>query len=151
MIAVRNHEKPLHVSDLKRFFQGVWRLERRIDDRRAGQQGSLSGEAVFIPDGAGLLYSEDGRMVIGGHDGTATQTYRYTFPDAGRAAVSFRDGRFFHDLDLRTGAWSCTHLCDPDRYDGEFTVLGPDTWRVVWKVTGPRKDLTLDSTYRRAL
>ncbi len=151
MVAVENLQKPLQVKDLKGFLYGAWRLERRIDDRRAGQQGGLSGTAVFETEGAGLLYREEGRLILGGHDGPALQSYRYGFPAAGRAAVAFADGRFFHDLDLTGGAWACVHLCDPDRYDGEFTALDANCWRVVWKVTGPRKDLTLDSTYRRAL
>ncbi len=141
----------LQISDLKKFLQDSWRLERVLDDRRGGQQGRLSGQALFAPLESDLLYREEGRLTIGDHAGPAEQSYRYTFPAADRAAVHFRDGRFFHDLDLSRGSWSCTHLCDPDRYEGEFTVLDADTWRVVWRVTGPRKDLTLDSTYRRAL
>ncbi len=141
----------IQISDLREFLQGSWRLERRIDDRRAGQAGRLSGKATFTAEGADLLYREEGRLTFGGHEGPALQSYRYTFPRAARAAVHFRDGRLFHELDLSRGAWACTHLCDPDRYEGEFSVMDADTWRVVWRVTGPRKDLTLDSTYRRAL
>ncbi len=147
----------INIRDLKGFLQGVWWLSRRLDDRRAGQQGELTGSAVFSPDGPNdLHYSEKGRLVIGEranpqHEGPALQSYRYAFPEAGRAVVRFGDGRLFHELDLSGGRWDCTHLCDPDRYEGSFTVLGPDSWRVVWRVAGPRKDLTLDSTYRRAL
>jgi hypothetical protein len=88
---------------------------------------------------------------MGGHEGPAEQVHRYAFDGPARARVHFRDGRFFHDLDLAAGRWTATHLCAPDRYDGDFTALGPDSWRVVWRVTGPRKDLILDSSYRRAL
>ncbi|WP_340118848.1 DUF6314 family protein [Pelagibius sp. 7325] len=138
------------------FLHGIWRLERSLDDRRAGQRGSLNGEAVFTEQGGDLLYREAGHLSIGGHahpvyEGPALQSYRYAFPASARAAVHFRDGRFFHDLDLTGGAWGCVHLCGPDRYEGAFTVLDADTWRVVWRVTGPRKDLILDSSYRRAL
>ena len=146
----------LQISDLKGFLEGQWELKRRLDDRHADQQGRLTGAAVFSADGADLQYREAGRLVIGGpadpvHEGPALQSYRYAFPAPQRASVHFRDGRYFHDLDLSGGAWRCTHLCDPDRYEGAFTVLDADTWRVVWTVAGPRKDLTLDSTYRRGL
>ncbi|WP_193369185.1 DUF6314 family protein [Pelagibius marinus] len=144
-------ENFFQISDLKEFLQGSWALERRLDDRRAGQQGRLSGQALFAPLEGDLLYREEGRLTIGEHVGPAEQSYRYSFPALDRATVHFRDGRFFHDLDLSSGTWACTHLCDPDRYQGEFSVLDADTWRVIWHVTGPRKDLTLDSTYRRAL
>lgn len=139
------------VNDLREFLKGVWWLRRQLHDHRAGEQGQLVGSAVFSVDGAGLHYAEKGSLAIGGHEGPAEQSYRYAFPAAQRGAVHFRDGRFFHDLDLSTGAWHCVHLCDPDRYEGRFTVLDADSWRAVWRVTGPRKDLTLDSTYRRAL
>ena len=145
-------EKLFEVSDLKGFLKGVWWLTREVDDRRAGERGRLTGSAVFSPDGPGdLHYSEKGRLVIGAHDGPALQSYRYVFPETGRAVVHFSDGRLFHELNLSAGRWDCSHDCDPDRYEGAFTVLGPDAWRVVWRVQGPRKDLTLDSTYRRAL
>jgi hypothetical protein len=139
------------ISDLKGFLEGKWRLERRLDDRRAGQQGSLTGTAVFAAERDDLLYSEEGRLVIGQHDGPAEQVHRYAFDASWRALVHFRDGRFFHDLDLTAGRWTATHLCAPDRYDGDFTAPDGDSWRVVWRVTGPRKDLILDSSYRRAL
>lgn len=144
-------KESFQVNDLKGFLEGGWHLERRIDDRRAGDRGRFDGGAVFHAEEGSLLYREDGRLVIGDHGGPAMQFYAYTFPDKGRAEVCFRDGRPFHDLDLTTGRWTTTHLCDPDRYEGEFTVLDADTWRVAWQVTGPRKDLVLDSTYRRAL
>lgn len=89
--------------------------------------------------------------MFGDYAGAALQSYRYAFATAARAAVNFADGRFFHDLDLSSGAWCCTHLCDPDRYDGDFAALGAEVWRVVWTVAGPRKDLVLDSTYCRRL
>lgn len=148
---MENEGNTLQINDLKRFLHGKWRLERSLDDCRAGQRGSLSGEAVFTEEGGDLLYREAGRLSIGCHEGPALQSYRYAFPAPARAAVHFRDGRFFHDLDLAGGAWDCVHLCDPDRYEGAFTALDADTWRVVWRVTGPRKDLILDSSYRRTL
>ncbi len=144
-------KESFQVKDLKGFLQGVWRLKRRIDDRRAAQQGRLDGTARFEAEAEGLLYREEGRLVIGSHDGPALQSYRYTFPTAQRAQVRFADGRDFHELDLGKGAWACTHLCGEDRYIGDFSLLGPDAWRVVWQVGGPRKDLVLDSSYRRAL
>lgn len=144
-------EKPFLVNNLPAFLQGEWHLERRVWDRRVGQEGRLTGSARFLPEAGGLLYREEGRLTFGDHEGPALQSYRYAFPAPGRAAVHFADGRFFHDLDLTAGRWTATHLCEPDRYDGAFAALGPDAWRAVWTVAGPRKDLVLDSTYRRRL
>ncbi|HIP77573.1 MAG TPA: hypothetical protein EYH07_03800 [Kiloniellaceae bacterium] len=153
---MRNPDSVFFISVLKGFLQGSWNLVRTIDDRRARQDGALTGTASFTAAGAELVYQEEGRLVIGDpanpvYAGPVLQSYRYAFPAPPKAEVRFRDGRFFHDLDLSQGLWACTHLCDPDRYAGEFTVLDADRWRVVWTVTGPRKEQTLDSTYRRAL
>lgn len=139
------------IRELKSFLQGDWHLKRCIDDRRRGDRGHFEGGAAFLAEGNLLLYREDGRLSIGEHDGPAMQFYTYSFPETGKADVSFRDGRPFHGLDLTGGRCAATHLCDPDRYEGEFQALDADTWRAVWTVTGPRKDLRLDSTYRRAL
>ena len=139
------------INALCAFLQGEWNLERRVQDHRVGHDGRLTGAAVFLPQEGGLLYREEGRFSIGEHEGPALQSYRYAFPSLARAEVSFSDGRFFHDLDLTAGTWRCTHLCGDDRYDGDFAALGADVWRVVWTVKGTRKDLVLDSTYRRRL
>ncbi len=151
MVAVDERRWPFQVNDLKDFLEGLWSLERRIDDCRAGQAGRLCGKAVFTAEGAELVYREEGRLRFGDHEGPALQSYRYGFPTPARAAVHFSDGRSFHELDLSRGVWTCTHLCDPDRYEGRFLVPDADTLRVVWKVMGPRKEQRLDSTYRRAL
>src|SRR3546814_5599107 len=53
--AVDHEERLFQVSDLKAFLQGEWSLERRVQDRRAAQDGRLSGAAAFTADGSGLL------------------------------------------------------------------------------------------------
>lgn len=139
------------VNDLRKFLEGKWEVSRQIDDRRLDQLGRFDGSAGFAVDGDDLIYDEDGELRLGTHKGPAFQTYRYTFPSKRQAEVCFADGRPFHDLDLSNGAWACTHLCGEDRYEGAFTALDRDSWRVIWRVRGPRKDLRLDSHYSRAL
>src|SRR3546814_2155161 len=58
--AVDHEERLFQVSDLKAFLQGEWSLERRVQDRRAAQDGRLSGAAAFTADGSGLLCREEG-------------------------------------------------------------------------------------------
>ncbi len=144
-------EENIKINDLKNFLQGEWRLERRIEDGRSGIPGSLTGQASFAPRADGLSYCEEGLLTLGDHCGAAHQAYCYEFVSPGCAAVRFTDGRLFHHLDLTAGIWHCRHLCGDDCYDGLFTALGAESWRVVWSVAGPRKDLRLDTTYRRAL
>lgn len=146
-----SRETPFEVSDLRAFLEGEWEVFRQIDDRRLDQLGGFEGSASFAVDGDDLIYDEDGELRLGTHKGPAFQTYRYTFPSKRQAEICFADGRPFHDLDLSNGAWACMHLCGEDQYEGAFTALERDSWRVIWRVRGPRKDLRLDSRYSRAL
>src|SRR3546814_9819374 len=75
------------INDLRTFLQGEWNLEGRVQDRRAGQDGALTGAATFAAAGAGLLYREEGRLTIAGHEGPALQAYRYAFSGPARAMV----------------------------------------------------------------
>lgn len=137
------------VSDLKAFLQGNWKLERGLEDALRDETGALVGEASFVATGGGLDYREEGILSLGDHRGAAHQAYRYDFPALGHAAVSFTDGRFFHDLDLTAGIWICRHRCSDDDYAGEFRALNADRLQVLWRVKGPRKDMLLDGLYHR--
>ena len=68
-------------------------------------------------------------------------------PAADGWLVAFEDGRPFHALDLEGGP--VEHQCGEDRYSGEYRLRGRDTLDVHWRVTGPRKDLEIATTYRR--
>ena len=139
------------VADLRAFLIGRWRIERRIDDRRRGERGRFAGTGTYTPDGDGLLYEEIGQFTLPGHRGEAEQRHRYHFPTAGRALVHFRDGGFFHDLDLTAGTWQADHPCGEDLYAGSFRAGGPDRWTQIWTVSGPRKALVLTTDFGRAL
>ena len=137
------------VADLRAFLTGRWRIERVIDDRRRGQPGRFAGTGTYAPDGGGLVYEEIGQLTLAGHRGAAEQRHRYGFPAIGRAVVCFRDGGFFHDLDLTDGTWRADHPCGEDVYAGSFRVTGPDRWTQIWTVSGPRKALVLTTDFSR--
>ena len=139
----------LRVEDLRPYREGGWALKRAITEERWKQRGTLEGHAAFMPEHDGLLYRETGRMQLDNYDGRATRAYRFAFPEPYLAQVSFMDGRHFHDLDLRSGEAEAVHLCGRDRYEGCFQVIGPDHWRVFWRVEGPHKALQIQSCYRR--
>ncbi|MFE1765683.1 DUF6314 family protein [Streptomyces angustmyceticus] len=142
---------PYPVPDAAAYLGGRWRIERTVYDLRAGVEGSFRGTAEFRPDpaGAGLLHVEEGHLRWGGAEQPASRTLRLRPRPDGTAEVEFADGRPFHDLDLRTGRWNTVHPCAADRYAGSFTVTGPDTWHLEWRVAGPAKDHLLRSHYRR--
>jgi len=124
------------------FLAGRWRVHRRLTDLETGTEGRFDGVADFGLDGT---WVETGRLRFGAYDGEARRVLRVV-----AGGVEFEDGRPFHPLDLTGGACAVEHLCGEDRYAGEYCVLGPDALRVVWFVTGPRKQQVIESVYRRA-
>lgn len=132
-----------------RYFAGGWDLWRRIIDRRAGVTGRLSGIARFQLDQSRFNYEESGLLRYGSHSGMASQSYRWDILDNGQIEVRFKDGRLFHRLDLSDGMATVDHQCAADHYRGFYRLLSEDRWVASWHVTGPRKDLTLVSLFRR--
>jgi hypothetical protein len=139
------------VADALGYLAGRWRVSRTVRDLTAGESGRFDGVADFTPDGAGgLAHAEHGTFLWRGTARAASREHRWGPGPDGTALAAFPDGRPFHDLDLRTGRWRTVHGCPPDRYEGEFTVLGPDRWRVVWRVAGPAKNLLLTTVHQRS-
>ncbi|MEU6825068.1 DUF6314 family protein [Streptomyces atriruber] len=143
------------VPDVLAHLAGEWHVERTVRDLADGSEGRFTGTTLFsplpAPDQGGLLHHESGTFTWHGTARPAERTLRF-LPGAaaGTALVEFADGRFFHDLDLRTGRWTTDHPCVDDLYRGEFEVIGADHWRSRWRVGGPAKDLLLVTEYRRA-
>ena len=122
-------------------------MQRALRDRRSAQSGEFTGTARFVPDGGGLRWIEEGRIRFGGHEGPAARRLAIV-PAAEGWLGTVADGRPFHALDLEGGP--VEHRCGADRYAGAYRLRDPDTLEVRWRVTGPRKDLEIATTYRRA-
>jgi hypothetical protein len=133
------------------FLRGDWDVERRISDRRGGQDGAFRGTASFraTADGCGLEYTEDGELRFGSHCGPARRRLIFCGREDGAADVRFADGREFYRLDLRQGNWQADHPCRADSYHVTITRLSPDSFTETWQVAGPGKDYELETTYRR--
>lgn len=126
-------------------FAGRWTVLRRIDDRRAGQDGVFRGTALFTPAPEGLRYHEDGTLTLGqGVPLRATRDYLWRL-DEGRIAVDHGDGRAFHSFD--PGCPVAEHLCGRDLYRVEYDFDRWPLWRVIWVVTGPVKDYRMITDY----
>jgi hypothetical protein len=131
-------------------FAGTWQLHRAISDRR-GPDAVFEGRATLHPAGTdGLDYQEVGQMRVG--DGApllAERRYGWRFDTAG-VAVSFADGRAFHRFVPEGHAQGSDHPCGADLYRVRYDFTRWPDWSATWEVTGPRKDYTSVSHYRRA-
>jgi hypothetical protein len=130
-------------------------LQRRIVHHQTGQVASITGtvswQHVSEPDAVPmLLYRETGVMQLATYTGNATQTYYYEFPHDAVAEVSFSDRRFFYTLDLTTSHCDIRHVCGEDIYSGVFEAISETTYQQSWRVIGPRKDYTSETTFSRS-
>lgn len=137
------------VTDLPGYLTGRWRLDREIHEPDGTPIGTFTGTATFTADGEVLDYAESGTLATGGYSGPAHRALRYHVTGPGQAEVYFDYGEFFHDLDLRHGAWRTDHPCSADLYRGEFHTHDADRWTQAWTVSGPTKNHVLRTTYHR--
>ena len=96
---------------------------------------------------SGLAYHETGLLTLGSAAPvTATRDYLWRW-QAGRICVDYVDGRPFHDFN--PAAPSAHHHCLPDDYTVTYDFSDWPRWHAHWRVTGPRKDYTMISRYKR--
>lgn len=129
-------------------FEGDWRLDRVIEDSRAGVTGHLTGQACWRPGQGGLILTETGELRYGeGAPMRAARRYLWR-SEAGGVAVYFEDGRPFHWFSADAPA--AHHDCPPDDYRVAYRFDDWPNWTATWDVTGPRKEYRMVSRYRPA-
>lgn len=132
--------------------RGRWRIVRTVDDRLAGLKGDFEGVATFLATAEPhvLDYLEIGTINFGPFAHAAERRYRWRCRGPDRATVLFEDGRFFHRVQPEGRIAAVSHTCGRDLYEGRYVFESDDCWHLQWRVTGPRKDYTMDSTYTAA-
>ena len=131
-------------------FEGTWRIVRRINDHRARSTITGEGSAVFSPEGAGLLYTEELQLQFPGQP-AIQGSRRYCWAEAdGHVQVVFADGRPFHRIDLDMDVPEDVHHCDPDTYAVTYDLKGWPDWSTVWRVAGPNKNYTMATSFTRS-
>lgn len=128
------------------WFRGRWQMVRIIENVTEGIIGEFWGECDFAPDGKGLACSEAGVLRFRGADYHSGRVSLWRFPSNGRIDVLYDDGRPFHRFQL--DAPRAEHLCGDDVYRVSYD-FGIETWLSVWDVTGPSKDYSMTTRYRR--
>jgi Family of unknown function (DUF6314) len=132
-------------------FAGHWKVDREIEDARAGRTGRFTGRAEFRAVDDGLAYREEGTLVMGqGPALAAARAYFWREAGAGAIEVRFEDGRLFHRFCADDPDPAAEHDCPPDRYRVRYDFARWPRWRAEWRVNGPRKDYVTVTRYRRA-
>ena len=143
-------------ADLRSYLLGSWSVDRTLWDRSADSRGTFTGVATFIgmDDGA-LRFREVGTVhwaAPGGEPFTGPAQREYVLRASDRPdtlEVYFRDGRPFHRMSFVPADDSELHWCDPDTYRVKYSLVSRDEYRYSWDVSGPAKDLLLESILRR--
>jgi hypothetical protein len=131
---------------------GAWSFDRVIEG-----QGSMMGLATFRPlDAECLAYREQGCLKL--QNGTELEAEReYVFRKRDRGfEVFFKETppRLFHTIELTASdggvlSGSAGHLCNLDHYQSTYIFRGDGGFVIRHIVSGPRKDYTMITTYRR--
>jgi hypothetical protein len=132
-------------------FEGDWRIDRVIEDIRAGRTGRLTGTASFTRLPEGLAYVEEGKLTL--RDAppmTATRRYLWRDGGANTIEVLFSDGRFFHRFYADETRPAAEHACPPDRYRVRYDFTRWPRWQAEWRVQGPAKDYAMVTRYAPA-
>lgn len=149
----RNNNVPQMEQSLYDTLHGNWSVNRVIEDRYResdDRTGVFLGNAVFVGPPQHMTYKEVGTLTFGGAILQAERQYIWHC-HANHATVLHKDGTPFHELTVQNNAASADHLCGEDHYNGAYAFLSDAEWRVTWTVSGPRKDYTSVTTYKRAL
>lgn len=161
-----------------RAMQGRWVLQRQVTSRLPGfPSGAFEGTADLHPRepteaqyDAEYLYIEDGTLTTdNGITLRANKRYVYRYREATDQISAWfvkEDGKavdyLFYEMVLQTPksdaadrGWMAKgfHYCSPDNYDAlcEFKFRGAalDRFGITYFVTGPRKDYTSETWYKR--
>jgi 8-oxo-dGTP pyrophosphatase MutT (NUDIX family) len=142
--------------ELRSYLLGSWTVARTLLDRATGSRGTFTGVVRFTEtDDGGLRFREEGTVHwnppgAAPFTGPASREYLLK-PSATPETMDmyFPDGRPFHRIGFGGHDSRDTHWCDPDTYRVDYTKLGPAEFRYGWDVTGPAKDLLLESVLTR--
>lgn len=142
--------------DQLRWFAGSWTFERELTEGAARHR--VGGIATFtetdrrIPDSLySLDFLESGELRLDGSEQSLPVERRLVHhATAAGIDVRFAHGGHYVTLDLAGGSCVAEHPCKADTYLITVSLDDPDTWTEHWQVTGPTKDYTATTRYRRA-
>ena len=134
-------------SELLKFFSAnTWDINRKITDYKLNTTLHFLGECQFTRNTEYWIYHERGTLDRHTEVFNMQRSYIYKLSD-NSIDVHFDDDRHFYSIDCaQLPALKMVHHCAPDTYQGDFNVTSSD-WSLAWRVTGPHKDLLIQTQY----
>ena len=134
-------------------FIGRWSIARRITDHLCNHERFFWGEAEICRDDQQFVYREQGDLKLENDKSiAATQSYIWIPKSSVAFEIFFKDGRYFHKLDLRIASdkskYATEHVCKPDFYQVQYDFARFPGWRSNWRVTGPLKKYEIYSIFQ---
>jgi hypothetical protein len=134
-----------------RYLVGDWIIGRELNDLSSKDHGSFDGVASFEHKIEGRLeYIEQGVLLWPTYCGIAKRSHFYQQIGPHRAVVHFDNGDAFHGFELRASGFDVEYRCKKDCYMGRFVLVSMNCWTSRWTVVGPKKALTVSTSYERA-
>lgn len=140
------------------YLKGEWQVCRQFE---GSYRGTFTGAASLVPeadDPLTCLYREMGKLVdADGQHFDAKQNYLYRLSDGQLKIYKHEDSEWIimHELDFtREGDRLIAkhlHLCGQDRYAVEYKVDLSGNWEQSYIVTGPKKDYSIRSVYKKVV
>ena len=135
-------------------FIGKWSIVRRITDYQFNQERIFLGEAEICREDQRFVYRERGNLKLNNNKSIfATQSYIWIPKSSAVFKILFKDGRYFHTLNLRKASdksqYATVHLCKPDLYQVQYNFAQFPDWRSNWRVTGPKKNYQINSFFQQ--
>ena len=136
---------------------------------RGGKDGTFAGSASFVSlNNTTVVFDEQGTATLAPNNDEYQARHGLLYqaePDESMSvffdeardrdspASILAGARFFHKVEFGgidgTAPLLSEHPCGPDIYRGRLALDSPDTFRLLWSVSGPRKLGTVASTFRR--
>jgi len=150
---------PIDALNIFQLLKGKWSLNRQFDNKTSSDfSGYASGETLLESnDETTLSYNEIVNAAFNnGVESTGTTSYKFKIEQnqlhqylvtQSEEAYMFELNFFAHNSDKKQA--KASYVCKQDRYDVVYTFLNDTQFNVIYTVTGPQKDYTTITSFKR--
>jgi hypothetical protein len=144
------------LSHFKKYFRGLWRIDRVIENARGEKRGSMQGLARITAVSKQQLYYQESlrHRLEQGAFLDAHQSYLFELRNSSLKIYFPSREKLCHTLFLdlsfdAEGKAAASHLCDQDLYLAHFHLINTQHWKMIYHVEGPAKTYSIKSNLTR--